>query len=447
MLVVAHGIVGRADLPIPAQLFGVAAALVLVVSFVTLAVGWTRPRLEQVRERPLLRLPLLVDVVLGTAGVLAFAATVYAGLAGTDVTTENLAPTVVYVVFWVGVPVVSLLLGDVFRLLSPWRALGRLAGATLARTGGATTEALPYPARLGRWPAVAGVFAFAVVELCWGRGSEPQVLAVLALVTLAVNLVGQALYGVEAWSRDGDAFGVYFGLFASLAPVGRRADGTLVLRPPLSGAPRLRRPAGTVALLCVAIGSTTFDGAKEGPLFGSVVPHVQDAFAGLGLSKGAALEWAFVLGLVVCVGLVAALYRIGIAGMGGPPPAAERARALAHTLVPIAVAYVVAHYFSFLVYQTQAVGYLVSDPLGDGADLFGTAGGAIDYGVVSATAIWYVQVAALVLGHVCALVLAHDRALALDRSAGAATRSQVVMLVVMVAFTSLGLWLLSVSNA
>ena len=447
----AHGIVGRADLPIPATMFGVAAAVVLVVSFASLAAGWTRPRLEQVRERALFRLPLAVDVVLGTLGVTVFALTVYAGLAGTEIEQENFAPTLIYVAFWVGVPVASLVFGDVFRLLSPWRAVGRVAGTLLQRTGSDdVAEALPYPDRLGRWPAVAGLFGFALCELCWGSGTDPQVLAICALVYFAVQVVGMGLYGVEPWTRNGDAFGVYFGLFASLAPIGRRADGTVVLRPPLSGAPRLRRPAGTVALLCVAIGSTTFDGAKEGPLFSSIVPHVQDAFTGIGMSKGAALEWTFVLGLIACVALVAALYTAGVAGMG--PGAArlglrERAPAFVHSLVPIAAAYLVAHYFSLLAYQGQAAWWLASDPLGDGSDWFGTAGGAIDYGVVSATAIWYVQVGALVTGHVSALVLAHDRALALYRSARGATRSQVVMLVVMVAFTSLGLWLLSVSNS
>jgi hypothetical protein len=449
--VFAHGIVGRADLPIPATLFGVAAAVVLVLSFASLAVGWTRPRLEQVRERPLFRLPVAVDVVLGALGVAVFALAVYAGLAGTEIEQENFGPTAIYVVFWVGVPVASLLLGDVFRLLSPWRAVGRLAGAAVRRTGGEeVTEALEYPERLGRWPAVAGLFGFALCELCWGSGTDPQVLAVLALLYFAAQLVGMGLYGVEAWTRNGDAFGVYFGLFASLSPVGRRPDGTLVLRPPLGGAPRMTRPAGTVLLLCVAIGSTTFDGAKEGPLFASIAPHLQDFFTGLGMSKGAGLEWAFVVGLVACVALVRALYAAGVAGMGKGRiglTMGERAAAFVHSLAPIAAAYVVAHYFSLLAYQGQAAWWLASDPLGDGSDWFGTAGGSIDYGVVSATGIWYVQVAALVTGHVGALVLAHDRALALYRSPRDATRSQVVMLVVMVAFTSLGLWLLSVSNS
>jgi hypothetical protein len=146
------------------------------------------------------------------------------------------------------------------------------------------------------------------------------------------------------------------------------------------------------------------------------------------------------------VGLIAGLYRCGAAGMHDVDPThptGELTARFAHTLVPIALAYVVAHYFSLLAYQGQAVDYLVSDPLGNGSNLFGTAAMGIDYTWVTATGIWYVQVGALVLGHVAGLTLAHDRALATYREPRTATRSQYWMLAVMVAFTSLGLWLLS----
>ena len=116
------------------------------------------------------------------------------------------------------------------------------------------------------------------------------------------------------------------------------------------------------------------------------------------------------------------------------------------SLVPIALGYLVAHYFSLLVTQGQATGYLISDPMGTGSDLFGTAGFRIDYGLLSAAAIWYVQVAALVGGHVSGLALAHDRALVVYGDAEDAADSQRWMLVVMVTFTCLGLWLLSAVN-
>src|SRR5688572_28292690 len=258
MLVVAHGIVGRADLPIPEELFGAAAAAVLVVSFLALAAGWSRPRLETVRERTLFRLPIAVEVLCGVIGVAVFAAVVYAGLAGTGSQQDNLAPTAVYVGFWVGVPFLSLVLGDWFRLFNPWRAIERATGWLAQRAGGGEAEALPYPERLGHWPAAAGILAFVICELCWATAREPGPLAILMLIYAFAQLAGQGVYGVEAWSRRGDAFGVWFGLFGMLAPLGRRADRTLVLRPPVAGATRLAPGAGTVALLVIGIGSTGF---------------------------------------------------------------------------------------------------------------------------------------------------------------------------------------------
>jgi hypothetical protein len=441
----AHGIVGRADLPIPVFWFAVAAAAVLVVSFLALAAGWERPVLDRPRERPLFRLPLIAELLLGAVGVLAFAVTVSAGLAGTDSQQDNLAPTAVYVGFWVGIPFLTLLLGDVFRLLSPWRAIGRATGWLAKRAArDAMPEPLAYPERLGHWPAVAGLIAFAICELCWAAARDPQPLAVLMLIYLAIQLFGMSLYGVEAWVRHGDAFGVWFGLLARLAPLGRRSDGRLVLRPPVVGATGLVAIAGTTALLLSAIGSTAFDGAKEGPLFNDLVGEMQDAFASLGLSLGLALELSFVVGLALSLAVVAAIWIAGVSGMPRDRhPRRELSRRFTHTLIPIAAAYLVAHYFSLLAYNGQDLWRLASDPLGDGSDLFGGAGSDIDYSILTATAIWYVQAGALVLGHVAGLVLAHDRALTLYGGAREATRSQVIMLVVMVCFTVMGLWVLS----
>ena len=264
------------------------------------------------------------------------------------------------------------------------------------------------------------------------------------LIYLAIQLFGMSLYGVEPWVRRGDAFGVWFGMLARLAPLGRRGDGRLVLRPPVVGATGLVAIAGTTALLLSAIGSTAFDGAKEGPLFNDLVGEMQDGFASLGLSLGLALELSFVVGLAISLAVVGGIWFAGVSGMPRDRLSRrELSRRFTHTLIPIAAAYLVAHYFSLLAYSGQSLWTLANDPLGDGSDLFGGAGSGIDYSVVSATGIWYVQIGALVVGHVAALVLAHDRALVVYGSSRAAARSQVVMLIVMVMFTVLGLWLLS----
>jgi len=445
----AHGLVGKQDLPIPRWLFAWAAAAVLVVSFVALAVLWPRPRLEHVRERPVLTVPAAAEVLCGILGVAAFVITVWAGFAGSQTATANLAPTVVYVVFWVAIPFATILLGDVFAAFNPWRATARGAAWLYARgRGGDAPAPMPYPAWLGRWPAAAGIFLFAWVELVYVNKDDPSQLSVMMLIYAAIQLIGMSVYGIEAWSRNADAFGLYFRLFSMLSPLHWRAR-RLYVRPPLSGAPALVAGPGTVALLCTMIGTVSFDGLSQGAIWtgqGGVAPELQQRFINLGFTGEVALEITFTIGLVTMVGLISGLYRLGVIGMhtvGRGHDTTELSRRFVHSLIPIALAYVVAHYFSLLVYQGQAVAYLVSDPLGDGSNVFGTATATIDYNLVGANGVWYVQVFALVLGHAAGLTLAHDRALVVYDRVRDATRSQYWMLAVMVAFTSLGLWLLS----
>ena len=447
----AHGISGSADLPIPQWMFAWAAAIVLIASFVALGVLWPRPRLQRPRLRRVLTIPRGVRTLCGLAGVALYAVVVYAAFAGTAVPTANLAPTAIYVAFWVGIPLLSVLLGDVFALFSPWRAVYRWLSAAARRVSPALdAEPIAYPAWLGRWPAALGLVAFAWVELVYVDRDVPATLGALALAYGFIQVVGMSVFGERTWSERADAFGVWFNLCSRISAWETRGR-ELCVRPPLSGLPRLEALPGTVAVLVVLIGSTTFDGASNGVLWVDVAPKLQDLFTGIGLSITLANELASSVGLAVAIAAVAGFYELGIRAMRTVDPrrdAGELARSFAHTLAPIAFAYAIAHYFSLLVFQGQALIYLASDPLGTGANLLGTANTQVDYALISSTGIWYVQVAALIAGHVAGLVLAHDRALAVFRDdQRAAVRSQYWMLTVMVGFTCLGLWLLSAVNA
>jgi hypothetical protein len=452
---IAHGIVARSDLPIPAWLFGWAAALVLIVSFAGLATLWPEPKLQRDSWRPLPRglsravCNRVVDVVCGAIGVFLLGVLVYAGFRGVQTSAANFTPTFVYVIFWVGLVPLSVLFGDVFRAFNPWRAIGRSV-AFLARlvSRGDLPAPLDYPERLGRWPAAAGLFLFTALELVAADADKPQNLAIAALLYSGITFVGMALYGVETWMARGEAFSVYFNLFSRISPLERR-DDQLGLRRPLSGLAALEPLPGTVMFVAVMIGTVTFDGAAEGPLWTGIAPDVAKFFRDVGLSPAHALELSFLIGLCAGVLLIYSLFRLGVAGarsVGGGFSARRLAREFAHSLVPIAFAYVMAHYFTFLIFQGQAMGFLASDPLGHGSDLFGTAKQTIDYGVIGSNATWYWQVAFVVAGHVAGLTLAHDRALALYDDQKLAVRSQYWMLAVMVCFTSLALWLLSQSN-
>ncbi len=444
----AHGIVGRADLPIPVWLFSWAAAVVLVVSFVALSALWTRPQLQDGARSRLGRIPAPVRWAVSAFGVAVFALVLYSGFAGTQVWSANFSVTFIYVIFWVGVPVASAIFGDIFAALSPWRSCARLirwAGGHLAPRL-FDRPPLRYPARLGQYPAVAGLIGFAWLELVYDYKDSPSTLAALSLGYFLVMLTGMLVFGVEEWSEKADGFGAYFSLLGRMSALCADSDGVVFLRRPLSGLTGMPVITGTVALVCAIIGTTTFDGFSNDIIWRKLEPQIESVFSSLGFHEVPAGELAYTTGLLLCVVLIALIYAIGIRGVRSVSSrygTEELSHTFAHTLVPIGFAYVLAHYFSLLIWQGQAIGYLVSDPLGNGANLFGTSSYHIDYNIISFAAIWYVQVAALVAGHVGGLTLAHDRALSIYPGPQAAVRSQYWMLTVMVAFTSFGLWLLS----
>jgi hypothetical protein len=431
----AHGVGGRTDLPVPTWMVGYGAAAVLLISFAGLAVFWRNERLEKARPGPLLakggspasRATLAATRAFGLAF---FVLLLAAALFGVDRPLENLAPITIYVTFWVGLTIICALVGDLYALLDPYETLASGAGAGATRDdadGGAT--------RFGLWPAAVGLFAFVWLELVYDEGSRPRVLGVGMLLLTAVVLVGAFVLG-QRFVREGNPFRAWFGLLGAMAPIGADRRGNVRLRWPLTGLAQLRPLPGTVALVIVALGSTAFDGITRATWWSDLTGDLD----------GVASTAAATAGLTAAILVVAALYlgsmRIADGLTAGKAGGTMRlADAFVHSLVPIAFAYAVAHYVSLLLFEGQAFWALLSDPFGRGWNVFGTAGNRIDFMVASPRTISWIQVASIVLGHVAGVVLAHDRALALFPGKQS-TRSQYPLLVVMVLFTVAGLVLL-----
>ena len=444
----AHGIGGVKDLPVPLWLFYYGGALVLLVSFVALAVLWRRPLLERAEAaRPLpdvLQRVLLAPAlraVLGGVSLALLALVSTAALLGDSSPSDNLAPTFVWVVFWLGLVPVVVLLGNVWSVLNPWRAGADAVAWLWERSGRSWEPPLAYPERLGRWPAAALLFAFTVFELAYWDPAAPRALALAIYLYSAVTWYGTVFFGREAWLRNGEAFSVYFGLLSRLSPFAAREGERgreVVLRPPLVGLARLSPPPATLAFVAVMLGSVAFDGFSRTSGWLDVRSSI---LAGSPEVAGMLLNLA---GLAVAVALVALAY---LAAVGAARAVAggegSLASAFVGSLVPIALVYAVAHYFSLLVLQGQFAIPLASDPFGHGWDLLGTSDFRPNLGLLSPNTIWYVQVAVLVAGHALGLTLAHDRAVALFRSARTAVRTQYAMLALMVLYTVGGLWLLS----
>jgi hypothetical protein len=447
----AHGIGGVTDLPVPASFFYTTAAVVLVISFVLLGVLWRAPLLDRHaggRALPNALASLLLSrplrIALQALSVFLFALTLAAALFGTTTDLLNFAPTFVYVVFWLGIPLLSVLFGNVWRVLSPWRAIADAAVWVLERGGREARPVLVLPERWGRFPAAGALFAFVALELASVRPGYPRTLAIgIALYTYWA-LAGMAVYGREPWTRGGEGFAVAFGLLARIAPFAAR-EGRAVVRWPFTGLAGADRTRGALLFVAVMLGSTSFDGFSRTSAWQDVIGRVRGELAGSAQRVGdLATTGVNLAGLAAFVAAVALTYLAAV----------SLARALVHaprslvpdfvrSLVPVAAAYLVAHYFSLFVIQGQFIVPLISDPFGRGWNLLGTADLAPDLGVLSPQAVWYVQVCALVVGHVAGLAIAHDRAVAMFEDRRAALRSQYPMLALMVLYTVGGLWLLS----
>jgi hypothetical protein len=446
--VLAHGIGGIRDLPVPRYVFFYGAAGVLVVSFAALAFLWRKPVLAVRREgRPLppgLQRVLLspaLRVVLGSLSVALLVFLWLGALVGRNSSGTNFTPTFVYVFFWVGMPLVSVLLGNVWTVLSPWKAVADGAEWLTRRQ----TPPFEYPQRLGRWPAAVLLLSFGTIELTYPNPSDPRTLALAIAIYSVVTWAGAWAFGSDTWFRNGDGFSVYFMLLARISAFGRREDGELVVRTPLSGLSIRDTTPGMVAFVAVMLGTTFFDGFSRTSIWQNRFYDVQVDLIDRPSLADLVGQLMGVGGLLCAVAFIALAFRLAVRGTESIADRSGLAQDFIDSLIPITLVYVIAHYFSLLIYQGEVGMRLLSDPWGRGWDVFGTHGFEPNFTFLTPHMIWYVQVAALVTGHIAGLAVAHDRAVGLFRTPTPrmALWTQYPMLVLMVLYTVGGLWVLS----
>ena len=427
----AHGIGGRSDLPVPLHFFLFGAAAVLLLSFGALAVLWPEPRLQ---DGPRYRgegwtIPRWITAALGAAGVAALLVVAGAGLFGDAEARTNIAPVSIWVVFWLVLPFLAAAVGNVWAVVNPWATLGRW----LRLDGGPAG-----PGAAGVWPAGVAFVAFTWLELVFPDSADPRMLGLATVAYSAYLLAWMYVVGVERTVSSADAFSVYHRAISAIAPLGRDDRGRLRRRGWLRALTVLPEWRGLVFFVVAMIGTVSYDGL-------SATAWWDDwTFDLLGRDQSA--EWFGTISLLGSVGVIGAGY-LGASWWasriaGGQPGPLAVARSFAHTLVPIALAYAVAHYVTLIAFEGQQIVRALSDPFGLGWNLFGTADFKENFTWLSPTAVWWIQVVAIVGGHVAGVVLAHDRALAIfprDR----AVRTQYAMLGLMVALTGLGLAILA----
>jgi hypothetical protein len=477
----AHGLAVQVqDLPLPLSVFYWGAAAALVLSFALLALGGHRFPAGRFIQRPDATAPAGDDaaqdvsapsprawnIVAGLLGVVWLVATLATALFGSTEGAGNPAPNLVFVLGWIGIPIASVALGRLAQRLH-----GPLA---LARAGGMREHTeTPAPAGLGVWLAWIGLVAFVWLELVYPTASHIRLLGWLVLGWTLAVLVAASRFGLAAVRERLDPFATYARLMAALSPWWRdpARGGRVRARLPLLGANRDIAPQpGLTMLTTFLIGSVSFDGLTRTDWWQTRVSLATANLTRQGIAPETARVAFGTFGLVIMLLLAWGLFelaawaagRIGRVGaeLSDAPPgwrtapgwrSARSAQFFAPSLLPIALAYVIAHYFAFFVVQVQDLVRFASDPFEQGWNVFGTADLKIrDLWIPSGTTVWMVQAISIVVGHVAGLLLAHDRALEIvpPRAGGRpdalrATLSQLPMLLLMLTYTVAGLYFLS----
>jgi hypothetical protein len=446
----AHGFGQRYDLPVPLWLYLTGAGATVAVSFALMA-WFGRGRSLATLQPPSLSWHLrgpASSAVLAIARVIAAAVyllVIGAGFIGSQNSLNNIAPAMVWAIWWVGFAYASALIGNLWPLINPlvtlW-AWGKALGARWAKLR-PSAQSRALPAWLGVWPAVILFLAFNWTELVWDRSDVPANVAAAVVAYSALTWLGLWRFGRQ-WLLHGEVFTLVFGIFARFAPIdiGVRDRVSLALRPYGVGLLVERPlPLSMIMMVLAMLAAVSFDGFIETPAWVGIL----DAFGAdaPGVSRDA---WVLTLGLISAPLIFAAVY-FGVCGIiariGGQGDTLRVAGLFVLTLVPIAIAYHVAHYLSLLVMAGQYLIPLASDPFGWGWDLFGGGTWLIRPGLIGARMLWITAVGAIVIGHVAAIYLAHRQARHEFRSPRTAVASQIPMLALMIGYTMSSLWIIA----
>ncbi len=485
----AHGFGERTELPVPLGYFLIGAGLAVALSFVFISVlvkvsgeasYWRFNLIGSGWSRALLTSPLVLFPV-KLLSVFLLGLVIATGFGGDSNSVLNFSPTFVWVIWWVGMSITVALLGNIWALVNPWKILFGWAEGVyrLVRPGHELTMGLDYPAKYGIWPALALFGLFTWIQDAYPKTDIPSQIATMAVVYTVITLGGMAVFGKHQWLRKGEAFTVIFGLLSRFSITEVRTNGhdacqtcsaqcldldgecidcyecfqrsdnrEINLRPFAIGLGRNEPVTNDIlGLVVLMLATVTFDGFSATSAWAEFQTFVVDLFGIGGGEIFNSLVLADTLGVVfVPVGffLVYLFFsKLMAVSVDGHMGALEMARIFGFSLVPIALAYNIAHFITLLLIQGQLIIPLASDPFGSGWNLFGTVDYSLNISIINARILWFLSVALIVLGHVLAVYLAHRVAIRTFSNRALVMKSQYPMLTLMVVYTVISLWIIA----
>ncbi|MGX8010728.1 hypothetical protein ACVDG8_018115 [Mesorhizobium sp. ORM8.1] len=433
---------------LPTGYYIAGGALAVAISFLVLALLPPAAFDRFWRKRlPLFSFDDRLRTVISLISFAGFAILITAGLFGSRDPLSNPLPLAIWTLLWAGFTLLQGVLGNLWAWLNPWYGPYRVAARVLG-----LREAQPprLPAWLGFWPAFALFFAFAWFELVDPAPDDPARLAYAAGLYWLASFIAMLAFGYANWSRRGEFLSIFFAMVARFAPF-QREQGRLSLAWPGAGLLAAEPlPLSGMAFLLLALSSVSFDGLSKTffwlGLFGVNPLEFPGRTALIGIGS-----FGLVLTFVLLAVVFALAVLLGQRLAGDISSFKDAAGLLVWSIVPIALAYHIAHYVTALMVDGQYALVALSDPLSRGWNLFGTADMMVEAGVVagarSAWWLWNLQAGVIIAGHVLAVLVAHGLAWRLYGQPSRAARSQLPLTLLMIAYTIFGLWLLATPTA
>ena len=384
-------------------------------------------------------------------GVFVFILMLYACFQGNANPIYNIAPTFIWVILWVGLAYISAFIGDLWVLINPWYSIFHWGEKLLSiwNPSKSIKPLFTYPERLGATPALIIFFAFAWAENVYHDSVLPIRIGQMIIIYSTITWFGMLMFGKKIWLQNGEAFTVAFGFLAKFSPLEVRYNSApssnivqkeINLRLPGSGLIEISLMSTSQMLfVLLLLSAVTFDGLMGTMIWMHIQNFVSEYIPNL-LVVGS-LGLIFVS--VIFVGFYLYFCFLMKSVSGTNHGTFMFANNFVTSLIPIALAYHVAHFLLFLLVQGQLIKPLISDPFGHGWDLFGTANYRLNFSVMSPMFFWIISVLSIVIGHVVAVVVSHLIARRMIKDRYKAFKSQYPMLVLMIFYTIASLWIIT----
>ena len=452
--VYAHGFGERYDLPVPLGLYLGGAAAVVIYSFIVIGLFLkTNINLNQYPSIDIFKIPFLAIFgkkaflhLIRLSSSMIFLLVIISGFFGDQEPNNNLAPTMIWVIGWVGIAYTSALVGNIWLLINPWNntfVIFHVLDNALNKGKRSLIGRLEYTESYGMWPAVLLLMTFAWIELVYVNSSSPFHLAILLLIYSIITWTGMILFGKDRWLENGEIFSIIFGILAKFAPseaYRKGKDLVLNLRPPAVELTLTEsKSLSEMTLIITLLATITFDGFMATPIWANITDIIYEASPNMTLIA--------TLGLLSSVGLFLITYIAickSISMSSNNILTTENVCiSFIYSLIPISLAYHLAHFLSYLLIQGQLIVPLSSDPLGYGWDLFGGAGYKLNIAIIGAKLAWVTAVISIVVGHIIAVYISHVVAMKKLGNRKTAIQSQIPMLGLMIIYTISSLWILA----